>query len=123
MLIVQKLHGTVVVPYVICNVLIPRLLETLKLLLSLWLEQFPNKTKHFDLCTNTFGRSTKLGHSIVCHQNFSCSSTLLFLRNLGTHFPSIKNIVTLVYNLRREQNIISKIDKAFCTGDVKTYKL
>jgi len=25
-----------------------------------------------------------------------------------------------VYNLRREQNIISKIDKAFCTGDVKT---
>jgi len=25
-----------------------------------------------------------------------------------------------VYNLRREQNIISKIDKAFCTRDVKT---
>jgi len=27
-----------------------------------------------------------------------------------------------VYNLRREQKIISKIDNAFCAGDVKTLK-
>jgi len=113
-------HCNSIVCHLQCSYIIPRLLEILKLLLSLRLEQFPNKTKHFDLCTNKLSRSTKLGHSIVCHQNFSCCSTLLFLRNLGTHFPSIRNIVTLVYNLRREQNIISKIDKAFCTGDVKT---
>ncbi|KAF0722506.1 uncharacterized protein FWK35_00027072 [Aphis craccivora] len=103
-----------------CSYIIQKLLEILKLLLSLRLEQFPNKTKNVDLCTNKFSRSTKLGHSIVCHQNFSCSTTLLFLRNLGIHFPSIRNIVTLEYNLRRKQNIILKIDKAFCAGDVKT---
>lgn len=81
----------------ICNFeyfyIIPKLLKTFKLFLILKLYDFPLKIKNIDLYNSDTNSSIKLGHPFACHINFKCCSTLLFLKNLGSHFPSLRSIV------------------------------
>lgn len=41
----------------------------------------------------------------------------MFLKSLGTHFPSIKNITNILYRLQRAQNLVTQIDNVIYTSD------
>jgi len=53
---------------------------------------------------------------------FQSSSTLLFLKSLGSHFPSLRSIVLIINKLRKTQRQIEKIDKAIYTSNVTALK-
>lgn len=42
----------------------------------------------------------KRGHNLACHYNYTCTSNVLFLKILGTHFPSIRSITNIFYRLQ-----------------------
>jgi len=91
---------------------IPRVIKIVKHLLSTPITDFPNIIKNIDLCTSQARQSYKLGHTLSCYIDFNCSSILLFLNNLGPHYPSIRKIVSCIYKMQSAQKNILKINNA-----------
>jgi len=96
-----------------CKYSIPRVLKIIKYLLSSELNNFPDKIKNIDLCNSESRNIFKLGHTSACYVENYCSSILLFLTNLAHHFPSIQELVSCLYKIRRVQMKINQIDWAF----------
>lgn len=80
-----------------------------------------NKISYIDTCNTCISEtrnSLKLGHNLACHYNYTCTSNILFLKSLGTHFPSIRSITNILYRMQRAQNLITEIDHAIYTSDL-----
>ena len=59
------------------------------------------------------------GHSKDCYLDpQACGSPLLFLRRLAPHYPAIRKLVNMLYEVRRADAKISVLDRALYRGDV-----
>ena len=59
------------------------------------------------------------GHSKDCYLDpQACGSPLLFLRCLAPHYPAIRKLVNMLYEVRRADAKISVLDRALYRGDV-----
>lgn len=56
---------------------------------------------HMDDCTyNHLHDDNLLGHHEMCHTNpLACGSKLLYLRHLAPHYPNLRRIVNMLYNI------------------------
>lgn len=64
-------------------------------------------------------RLEPLGHQVYCYENSeNCNSILLFFRRMAPHFPLIRQIVKLIYNVRRELRIIRYLTRALENGEL-----
>ena len=82
--------------------------------------QARNFIQHIDDCCRPDTHDPKLkGHSEECHLDVNaCSSKLLYLRRLAPHFPFVRRLVNMIYNVKRSDNKICGIDRALQKGDV-----
>ena len=76
--------------------------------------------QHMDDCTKVHMHKTNLqGHHKACHDDpNACGSRLLYLRWLAPHYPNIRRIISILYNVRRSDSNLCAIDRALQTGDV-----
>ena len=76
--------------------------------------------QHMDDCMNDrLHDSTLLGHHEVFHSDpVACRSKLLYLRHLFPHYPNLRRIVNMLYNIRQVDNKLCSIDCALTTGNV-----
>jgi len=88
------------------NYVIHRALKIINDILSSKIKVFKNKISYIDTCISETCNSLKLGHNLACHYNYTCTSNLLFLKRLGTHFPSIRSITIILYKMPRAQNLV-----------------
>ena len=59
------------------------------------------------------------GHSELCHLNDdACKSKLLYLHRLTPHFPNDRQLVNMIYNVKRTDTQVGHIDQALRTGNV-----
>ena len=55
----------------------------------------------------------------LCHlDDDACKSKLLYLRRLAPHFPNVRQLVNMIYNVKRTDTQVSRIDQALQTGNV-----
>lgn len=65
-------------------------------------------------------RKIPLGHPSTCYEEeYSCNSILLFFRRLSPHFPFIRQLVKLIYNIMRELKMIRHLTHSLQTGDIE----
>ena len=59
--------------------------------------------QHMDDCKkNRLHNSTLLGHNEMCYNDpVACGSKLLYLRHLAPHYPNLRRIVNMLYNIRQ----------------------
>ena len=76
--------------------------------------------QHMDDCNKTDMHDPNLqGHNKTCHVDpDACGSMLLYLRRLAPHFPDIRQIVNMLYTVRKANTSLSKIDHALETENV-----
>ena len=84
----------------------------------------PLEARHFiqpmdDCMNNRLHDSTMLGHHEICHSDpVACGSKLLYLCYLAPHYPNLRRIVNMLYNIRRIDKKLSSLDCALTTGNV-----
>ena len=76
--------------------------------------------QHMDDCMNDrLHDSTMLGHPELCHMDpIACGSKLLYLRHLAPHYPNLRRIVNMLYNIRRADRNLSSLDCALTMGNI-----
>ena len=76
--------------------------------------------QHMDDCDHPESHDKSLaGHSELCHlDDDACKSKLLYLRRLAPHFPNVRQLVNMIYNVKRTDTQVSRIDQALQTGNV-----
>ena len=59
--------------------------------------------QHMDDCDQPESHEPSLaGHSEICHLDANaCKSKLLYLRRLAPHFPNVRQLVTMIYGVKR----------------------
>ena len=58
------------------------------------------------------------GHPLPCTVvNADCKSSLRVLRAAATHFPLLRRLVGLLYEVIRQHRLLESIDTALCAGD------
>ena len=74
--------------------------------------------EHMDDCDNVQIRDASLqGHPLECYlYSPPCNSDFLYLRILATHFPAIRRVVMAIYEVRRNNTRITKIQRALQYG-------
>ena len=56
----------------------------------------------------------------MCHLDLdACKSKLLYLRRLAPHFPNIRQLVNMIYNVKCTDKQLCRIDQALQTGNVE----
>ena len=78
--------------------------------------------KHVDDCNQPESHDPCLtGHSQLCHLDAkACDSKLLYLRKLSPHFPNVRQLVNMIYNVRHCDKQLCQIDQALQTGNVES---
>ena len=76
--------------------------------------------RHMDDCDHPESHDKSLaGHSELCHlDDDACKSKFLYLRRLAPHFPNVRQLVNMIYNVKRTDTQVSRIDQALQTGNV-----
>ena len=60
------------------------------------------------------------GHSKGCHLDPNgCNSKLLYLRRLAPHFPNIRTLVNMIYNVKRSDSQLCRIGLGLQTGNIE----
>ena len=60
------------------------------------------------------------GHNKLCHLDIdACKSKLLYLRRLAPHFPNVRQLVNMIYTVKRTDKQMCRIDQALQTGNVE----
>ena len=63
--------------------------------------------------------STMLGHPELCYTDpVACGSKLLYLRHLAPHYPNLRRIVNMLYNICWVDRNLSSLDCALTKGNV-----
>ena len=77
--------------------------------------------QHIDDCDHQESHDPSLaGHSKSCHVDpNACNSKLLYLRRLAPHFPNIRTLVSMIYNVRRSDSQLCRIDQGLQTGNIE----
>ena len=77
--------------------------------------------QHIDDCDHPESHDLSLaGHSKSCHLDpNACNSKLLYLRRLAPHFPNIRTLVSMIYNVRRSDSQLCRIDQGLQTGNIE----
>ena len=77
--------------------------------------------QHIDDCDHPESHVLSLaGHSKSCHLDpNACNSKLLYLRRLAPHFPNIRTLVNMIYNVRRSDSQLCRIDQGLQTGNIE----
>ena len=77
--------------------------------------------QHMDDCDQPSSHNPLLaGHSKQCHLDDSeCKSKSLYLHRLAPHFPNVRQLVHMIYGVRRTHNQVYRIDQALQTGNVE----
>ena len=74
--------------------------------------------EHIDDCSNHNIRDASLhGHPLQCYLHSPpCTSDFLYLRILAPHFPAIRHIVKIIYEVQRNNGRIIEIENALRYG-------
>ena len=77
--------------------------------------------QQIDDCTNQLAKEELLqGHPLHCYiASPPCHSPLLYLRMLAPHFPDIRRVVQMLYEVRRHDRKIAEIEHALKCGDLE----
>ena len=77
--------------------------------------------QHIDDCTNAFAKEELFqGHPLVCYiSSPPCQSPMLYLRMIAPHFPDIRRVVQMLYEVRRHDRKISEIELALKCGNLE----
>jgi len=78
--------------------------------------------QHIDDCTSELAKEELLqGHPLICYTaSPPCDSVLLYLRMLAPHFPDIRRVVQMLYEVRRHDRKITEIEHALKHGDLQS---
>ena len=72
-----------------------------------------------DCKNNRLHNSTLLGHNEMCYNDpVACGSKLLYLRHLAPHYPNLRQIVNMLYNIRQIDQKLSSLDCALTNGKI-----
>ena len=76
---------------------------------------------HIDDCTNQLTKEELLqGHPLQCYTASPlCHSPMLYLRMLAPHFPDIRRVVQMLYEVRRHDRKIIEIEHALQHGELE----
>ena len=76
--------------------------------------------QHMDDCKkNRLHNSTLLGHNEMCYNDpVACGSKLLYLCHLAPHYPNLRRIVNMLYNIRQIDQKLSSLDCALTNGKI-----
>ena len=82
-------------------------------------EQARHYIHHIDDCTKPESHDPQLlGHRRECHvDKNACGSILLYLRRLAPHYPNIRQLVNMVYQVKRFDTQITAVDQELQLGD------
>ena len=77
--------------------------------------------RHMDDCDQPESHDKSLaGHSELCHlDDNACKSKFLYLRRLAPHFPNVRQLVNMMYSVKRTDTQVSCIDQALQAGNVE----
>ena len=77
--------------------------------------------QHMDDCDQPESHDPSLaGHNKLCHLDTdACKSKLLYLRRLAPHFPNVRQLVNMIYTVKRTDKQMCRIDQALQTGNVE----
>ena len=80
--------------------------------------------QHMDDCDQPTSHDPLLaGHSEQCHlDDNACKSKLPYLHRLALHYPNVRQLVHMIYGVRRTHNHVSHIDQALETGNIELLK-
>ena len=87
------------------------------------LQRLPIFLTTINICSSKLRSSNKLGHPLECHINpFRCTSKFLKYLIVKSHFPEVRVIERLIYNMIRLNKDLNAIHKAFDELDVDKLK-
>ena len=77
--------------------------------------------QHIDDCSNHCDKVEVLqGHPLHCYMETPpCDSPLLYLRKLAPHYPDIRRVVQMLYEVRRHDRKIAEIEQALQLGQLE----
>ena len=80
--------------------------------------------RHMDDCDQPESHDKSLaGHSELCHlDDNACKSKFLYLRRLAPHFPNVRQLVNMIYSVKRTDTQVSRIDQALQAGNVEVLR-
>ena len=108
----------------LCKLDTPDLLNQLICIFSNIAECKPIEARRYVQCMDKCSKQSLhdlslQGHCKDCYlDSQACGSALLFLRRLAPHYPNIRKIVDMLYDVRRVDNKLSVLDSALYRGDV-----
>jgi len=79
--------------------------------------------QHMDDCDQPKSHDPSLaGHNELCHLDANaCQSNLLYLRGLAPHFPNVRQLANMIYNVKRMNTQVCHMDQALQRGKLNCY--
>ena len=72
-----------------------------------------------DCKNNQLHNSTLLGHNEMCYNDpVACGSKLLYLHHFAPHYPNLRQVVNMLYNIRQIDQKLSLLDCALTNSKI-----